>query len=1245
MWSVNGENGDLETTTWLLLQHHCDPTIKNRERLLPCDPYYNFLSSQRLRVLVHCCTVRDYVKRGEYEEAKKMTIKSAIDFVRGGHDIYATKGNPKVKKKVQKLLSARTLDDCFGVQWPIQSGQLLLSIIQIKNEKIRRSFLELFQRLWWCGEASREAKKGAACSRIFCASMGNSLTFTPLHVAAQMGYNHEARILLSMGADPNIIDTADHERFQYTPLMLACGARGFSQENSPELEKCCSTKELATNVHRGRKEMFQCFADVAKLLLEHKADICKFDKNRNNALHWVIRTGRKCTLEAIIEREVDLRDCDTPNIFGNRPIHYAVEHAHASSQRMWMLKAILSVSNPHGRNKNGHTPSELVCHSPFQKAPEVREILGRWRGFAQYLPTETELNLANPLRAFDKSSADTDDAPLCFLCHSPIYGLSGRLDYKYSVMNRKPRVFSFHKACIVWTPEVKWQNGAIIGIEKLLKRSIKSMNGLRCYVCRKPRAMIACRDEDGSGKIQRTFHYPCAVNHGCKLIHDDEHSWHYLFCPHHDNEDLLEETFDYLLSSSEDEEDHLRFVLENRELVKGFKMKRKRKKSKKPRARCGCPLCPETFHRGTNHTQAFKHFQECLFKAQPEMKSVFNFLRDALSVRSITWRVLKRIHDDDRDLISLSDYWTNYRSDKKIGPWSNLKRQVQSVVSNNMILLQGLKGEMPDLNEKPDLSDISDDGSSSPVNSLSDDDNDPQGARKVAGDFSNRRPLKRISSTSSKSDVRNSLATSKALNVLPTKKPSHGSSWRNAIVLNDDDDPISFVSQLKTPGAIPSTTQGSSATSTNRKRSLGSFEQSNLQKNQNPHKKIKSGKVETVMEVINLIDEDDDEEEVEDKFCKLYSTKVEAGDPIRKVSSDSNALQNTGKASASDYTAMAVEASTTPSDEQNAIDKPQSVQKDHGKSEPKTEPASPGPKIVCEKKEDSEVARVGIKNSVSSVLSSNAEANSSLDRKEKGTQQPVPRIIMDDISCGKEPIPIRVVNTVDSETIPGNFTYITKNDLHPDLPDLSCPGCSCEGDCHKNLNCECRQRYMDKKFLFDNNCALPDVNVNEVEFMYECHEGCSCSSKCGNRVTTKLKHKLEVYRTRFKGWALRTLEDIEQGSFVLEYIGKVFDPRSAGEHDYCYLFKAGEDLEIDPKQKGNAARFMNHSCTPNLRGIQSIQTKRDERHGYHRIVFFANQNIPKNQELTICYGYPKQREPNVCLPCRCYSPGCHQTLF
>lgn len=73
---------------------------------------------------------------------------------------------------------------------------------------------------------------------------------------------------------------------------------------------------------------------------------------------------------------------------------------------------------------------------------------------------------------------------------------------------------------------------------------------------------------------------------------------------------------------------------------------------------------------------------------------------------------------------------------------------------------------------------------------------------------------------------------------------------------------------------------------------------------------------------------------------------------------------------------------------------------------------------------------------------------------------------------------------------------------------------------------------------------------------------------------------------------------------------------------------------IDARFKGNAARFINHSCDPNAE-LQRWQVK-----GYTRIGIFALRDIAAGEEITYDYQFFTAEE----TACRCGTAKCRGYL-
>lgn len=260
------------------------------------------------------------------------------------------------------------------------------------------------------------------------------------------------------------------------------------------------------------------------------------------------------------------------------------------------------------------------------------------------------------------------------------------------------------------------------------------------------------------------------------------------------------------------------------------------------------------------------------------------------------------------------------------------------------------------------------------------------------------------------------------------------------------------------------------------------------------------------------------------------------------------------------------------------------------------------------------------------------------------------RVILPDLSSGSENIPVCLVNEVDSEKGPSHFKYATKVNYLSRISSLKpVHKCMCHGVClPRDGNCSCAQ---------ENGGDLPyssnGLLVSRMPLIYECSNLCCCTSNCRNRLAQRgIKLNFEVFKTNDRGWGLRSWHPIRAGSFICEYTGEVIDKITAdlnSEHNE-YIFhgliedkkvrwnyipelfdesRSGEPSEtprplpfvINAKNMGNIARFMNHSCSPNVFWQPVLHDHSDL--DYPHIMFFAMKHIPPMTELTYDYGLTK----------------------
>ncbi|KAF8364759.1 hypothetical protein HHK36_033261 [Tetracentron sinense] len=260
-------------------------------------------------------------------------------------------------------------------------------------------------------------------------------------------------------------------------------------------------------------------------------------------------------------------------------------------------------------------------------------------------------------------------------------------------------------------------------------------------------------------------------------------------------------------------------------------------------------------------------------------------------------------------------------------------------------------------------------------------------------------------------------------------------------------------------------------------------------------------------------------------------------------------------------------------------------------------------------------------------------------------------VILPDLTSGAETVPVSLVNDIDDERGPAYFTYFpTLKYLKPVKSIISSFGCNCRGPCLPgDANCSCVSR---------NGGNLPYIGtgiiVSQKSLVHECGPSCSCSANCRNRVSqTGLKVHLEVFKTKDKGWGLRSWDPIRAGAFICEYAGEVVDKIKGDEdrdqdEDDEYIFDAARTydssfqwnyvselldempgdtnetdktslpLTISAKNVGNVARFMNHSCAPNVFWQPVLRANNNESDLH--IAFYAIKHIPPMTELTYDYG-------------------------
>lgn len=145
-----------------------------------------------------------------------------------------------------------------------------------------------------------------------------------------------------------------------------------------------------------------------------------------------------------------------------------------------------------------------------------------------------------------------------------------------------------------------------------------------------------------------------------------------------------------------------------------------------------------------------------------------------------------------------------------------------------------------------------------------------------------------------------------------------------------------------------------------------------------------------------------------------------------------------------------------------------------------------------------------------------------------------------------------------------------------------------------------------------------------------------------------------VRRSSIHGKGVFAMQDMPAGHRVIEYRGALVTHDEANElHDggvetgHTFLFTLNDQYIIDGTRRGNAARWINHSCSPNCEAVIVEHPGRDRRRD--RIFIDTIRAIRPDEELSYDYGIKldvrHSRRLKRLWACRCGAIDCSGTLL
>lgn len=141
--------------------------------------------------------------------------------------------------------------------------------------------------------------------------------------------------------------------------------------------------------------------------------------------------------------------------------------------------------------------------------------------------------------------------------------------------------------------------------------------------------------------------------------------------------------------------------------------------------------------------------------------------------------------------------------------------------------------------------------------------------------------------------------------------------------------------------------------------------------------------------------------------------------------------------------------------------------------------------------------------------------------------------------------------------------------------------------------------------------------------------------------------RIQVRRSGIHGRGVFATQAIEAGSAVIEYKGEIITwdealerhPHDPEQPNHTFYFHLDDGHVIDGKYQGNSARWINHSCNPNIEAEQEG----------NRVFLKALRDIAPGEELFFDYGLVIDARLTPALKreyaCWCGAPQCRGTML
>ncbi|NWH57515.1 SETB2 methyltransferase, partial [Geococcyx californianus] len=208
----------------------------------------------------------------------------------------------------------------------------------------------------------------------------------------------------------------------------------------------------------------------------------------------------------------------------------------------------------------------------------------------------------------------------------------------------------------------------------------------------------------------------------------------------------------------------------------------------------------------------------------------------------------------------------------------------------------------------------------------------------------------------------------------------------------------------------------------------------------------------------------------------------------------------------------------------------------------------------------------------------------------RNTVNPEPLVFDFDISHGAESVPVSFCNYLDHARLP-YFKYRRaswpRGYYLNNFSSMFVDSCDCTDGCIDRSKCACLQltaRGCSKISMSPNSKISHGYSYKRLEGpvpsgVYECSLLCKCDKMmCQNRVVQHgIQVRLQVFNTKKKGWGVRCLDDIDKGTFVCTYSGRLMSRAEA---------QASGDAGQELREK-SAVNDRGHDCFSKKRKLDT----------------------------------------------------------